>query len=636
MQLPDLELDLKVFREQLAAVLRAPDTHIFIDTSVMIWLYRLGASARDNFVNWVSDSNYKPRVHIPVWAMHEFLGKVQDGANNVFFPHASAVKALGGVEEKIKSAVSLLIDEQLLKQHHIAKTRESYLLRIDRIFRILNAAVSPLKAKFSAEEIHQTLFPLFNELALKSDIFKDLSDLRRGYLARSEGRVPPGFEDQRKAKLTDQFDVSGELLHAGANRFGDLVFWEEAVTYCKTAKAKCCVVLSNDVKRDWIYQPNKYKDLDGRVKSNNSGNSLSRVYVASPLLKHEIELRAGTKDLFVISAFQLVPILVQQLALPIDDLARAVQVDFAATTVVSELAVQLDVKSESIDSTESVAEPVPSSTGEAHAGLHVKMIAGSSITVSALADKDYGGGPDRQVDAVIADLKSHNWYVQNPAIDRARKILPQSSASPDQIFVLGRNFYQAACGGANEARNYIQNLWIETVLLSDASANILVAGMFCEAYFGPRGSVRPKPKSGALRFLLAVQSNSRFKAAIDFINDALKPLDTRFLLLPAAPPHHRKLSLEIVTHGNSRELTGISVEGHPLTTMMAQSGFFDSVSSSAHPREISLKQILNKLADHFSVLPEQLVTGEDDESIFVVSPQLNFVVWGTDTNTELS
>jgi len=171
MQLPDLELDLKVFRERLAAVLRAPDTHIFIDTSVMIWLYRLGASARDNFVNWVSDSNYKPRVHIPVWAMHEFLGKVQDGANNVFFPHASAVKALGGVEEKIKSAVSLLIDEQLLKQHHIAKTRESYLLRIDRIFRILNAAVSPLKAKLSAEEIHQTLFPLFNELALKSDIF---------------------------------------------------------------------------------------------------------------------------------------------------------------------------------------------------------------------------------------------------------------------------------------------------------------------------------------------------------------------------------------------------------------------------------------------------------------------------------
>ena len=200
--------------------------------------------------------------------------------------------------------------------------------------------------------------------------------------------MPPGFEDQRKAKLTDQFDVSGELLHEGANRFGDLVFWEEAVTYCKTAKAKCCVVLSNDVKRDWIYQPNKYKDLDGRVKSNNSGNSLSRVYVASPLLKHEIELRAGTKDLFVISAFQLVPILVQQLALPIDDLARAVQVDFAATTVVSELAVQLDAKSEPIDSTESVAEPVPSAPSHSNRGYNLFSLTRASAVVncqSALA-----------------------------------------------------------------------------------------------------------------------------------------------------------------------------------------------------------------------------------------------------------
>ncbi|MFB2873978.1 caspase domain-containing protein, partial [Aeromonas jandaei] len=57
---------------------------------------------------------------------------------------------------------------------------------------------------------------------------------------------------------------------------------------------------------------------------------------------------------------------------------------------------------------------------------------------------------------VISDLKSHDWYKQNPAA-RSLNIenINASDADSDSAFILGRNIYQAACGSANGASEFI-------------------------------------------------------------------------------------------------------------------------------------------------------------------------------------
>ena len=57
---------------------------------------------------------------------------------------------------------------------------------------------------------------------------------------------------------------------------------------------------------------------------------------------------------------------------------------------------------------------------------------------------------------IIHGLKSHNWYTQNDAL----ALLDAASANKmakDNLFVVGRNIYQAACGNANAAQYFLTN-----------------------------------------------------------------------------------------------------------------------------------------------------------------------------------
>jgi uncharacterized caspase-like protein len=57
----------------------------------------------------------------------------------------------------------------------------------------------------------------------------------------------------------------------------------------------------------------------------------------------------------------------------------------------------------------------------------------------------------------ISGLKSHNWDVQNRAVSSLTNVAwPQ--CNKDDLFVLGRNLYQAACGGSYGAEAYLSNL----------------------------------------------------------------------------------------------------------------------------------------------------------------------------------
>src|SRR6185312_17292577 len=74
---------------------------------------------------------------------------------------------------------------------------------------------------------------------------------------------------------------------------------------------------------------------------------------------------------------------------------------------------------------------------------------------TALADALFTLDDAKVSHKIIAGLKTYNWYRQNPALE----LLDAKSANrmaKNSLFVIGRNIYQAACGGANSAVEFIR------------------------------------------------------------------------------------------------------------------------------------------------------------------------------------
>ncbi len=62
---------------------------------------------------------------------------------------------------------------------------------------------------------------------------------------------------------------------------------------------------------------------------------------------------------------------------------------------------------------------------------------------NAFVDKFYYAGSVRIIDQIIGDLRSQNWYSQNPAIERIQEIHDESFPAT-AWFVLGRCIYSGS------------------------------------------------------------------------------------------------------------------------------------------------------------------------------------------------
>jgi hypothetical protein len=140
------------------------------------------------------------------------------------------------------------------------------------------------------------------------------------------------------------------------------------------------------------------------------------------------------------------------------------------------------------------------------------------------------------VTELINGLKSHNWYAQGPSVTAIFE-LDWSTPNQNQIFVLGRNLFQCACGGERKAVEVLRNLRRELARLPTDSAIHLLNGMFFEVYFNKTGEFRGSELKGrCLDYLLQLQTVKKFEPSISFIRRALEPYETSLPFRPCAVP----------------------------------------------------------------------------------------------------
>lgn len=600
-------VDLDALENAIGEALQAADTHIFLDTNILIWLFKPHAAARNEFINWLDSLLHEKRVHIPRRAIHEFSR--YRGDKNVLLGNGAANKLTRQVEQFVDAASLIVGDDQARKYGFT--DRSQYMAELRKFQEMAKRVFRPAGAGERLEDIEALLVPKFNELALDGDIFDDIDRLRRKYEARAEIRVPPGFADAKKGNRqpTEKLQDDEPPL-SGANRFGDFAIWEEILRFCAMDDAITgAILLSHDQKPDWCYKPRMVIDIDGRRKSADLVEY--KLTIAHPMLAHEARTRAGIQSLHTVTIPQFARIAMRRsFATSLTALAHAVQVEASevGTTDEADEAASASSISPSAGSgpsqipTGGVNQAAPNATASTSPSASQAALATflTNLPSAAAADRTYSSDPNGSplLDDAIGRLKTINWYIQNPAAEEGIQLLSSAQGTLLQAFVFGRNIYQAACGSAIVPSRILADLTRELSAAPKEVLGAVYAGAVFEAYFDGDGALRERPKSDQIASLFRYQTAPELRVVIDWIRKRLDGSDDRYLLLPDTTSPMRSFTILLDGAGT---LIEISAGGVVLTEPFVGDGNVYPL-----PPRISHHSLSKKLAEFFAIPEAQI------------------------------
>jgi len=208
---------------------------------------------------------------------------------------------------------------------------------------------------------------------------------------------------------------------------------------------------------------------------------------------------------------------------------------------------------------------------------------------NALADSGYQPISSDMNREIIDGLRSNNWHSQNPAI---LKITPDNieTFKKDDLFVLGRNIYQAACGTAHSAVAYLENLQARLVDLDRKISFHILNGILFEIYFDSEGRFRSDPKSNQFDPVFRIEESEHFQESFKFIGQVLRPYLKNIFYVPSTA---RGLSVDISCieiEDDLKAVDGIYFEGDNVMYDDSGENYFD-LSENPFLRKISRSEI---------------------------------------------
>ena len=178
---------------------------------------------------------------------------------------------------------------------------------------------------------------------------------------------------------------------------------------------------------------------------------------------------------------------------------------------------------------------------------------------TALADKLFVLDAAKKSHKVIAGLKTHDWYRQNPALALLTTEAANKMAT-NSLFVLGRNIYQAACGTSAAAMEYVREFVATTGGYKEPKRKAILDGMLFEIFFDAEGNLRRKIKSKFFDAVFELQRVPAFAPSFDFIADALIAANADFHVVPGKG-HDLPVSVSTVKKKHGRRVDAVYIGG---------------------------------------------------------------------------
>tara|TARA_R110001583_G_scaffold139654_6_gene291862 strand:+ start:1617 stop:3557 length:1941 start_codon:yes stop_codon:yes gene_type:complete len=528
----EFDTTIEEHHKKIADIVSNKKTLIFFDTNILAYLFKLHANARNEFYTWSDSVINDDRLFLPGWAASEYSNRVTTNKLDDYTNknnNASPDKAKK-MYEALYEIASLFVDDDILASSQFTGDREQFLDGFRKTIKSLDTYTRAFKTQFKVGDVHNEIIKHFSTVVLNSDLTELCSKANKEGDTRFEHRLPPGFKDEGK----------------GENRFGDLIIWYEVLGKSKELKANFdhVLFLSNDEKSDWVYAPKYRANTNGGTRKFVS-NKNPVIKLADPRLVVEFSNSLGHPNFTVCSLALLIESLSKIEPKRFTNLAGAIQINIQETLTPVEDVVEptedvVEPTEDVVEPTEDVVQPTEDVVQPTEEVVEltedvVEPTEEAPLTFEyaqeALQDSLYQVDAPSEINEIIGDLKSYNWYTQNPAIAKIGS-LDGESLDASSCFVLGRNIYQAACGNSQKASEYMASLRRKLTIFPNDIANHILSGMVFEIYFDSKSEYRERVKFDYASSVLSLLMKDEFEQAKSFIRQHLQDYVGQLLYMP--------------------------------------------------------------------------------------------------------
>ena len=533
MKFPQATIDRTEYLKKITTLLEDEECQIFIDTNIFGLFFRIYSSARKEFFDWIIPLIEKKRVNTPLWAINEYSNRFIRNQIDDYFSPLKKVNTTQKEFKEISSFLKMNIDTKSLAGTTYT-TVEEYLTDLKDIENKLKKIAATAKSKDETykNSVHSEIQNVFEKTIIQSDLTSILKVISDSGQVRYNHKLPPGFEDDKKE----------------INLFGDLIIWLEILEFCKSSNTKKAILITNDNKKDWVYAPSKISENSKLLPNNHP-----HFKIVDPRLTYEFKQNTSSEEFHIINFESLTKVLINKSKGGFIELAKALQIatsQEADKTENTETEKSIELKEESIQ--------------QGGVGIDEDKQIGNDEIYSeyALADCDFPTDDFTIASETIEKLKTYNWYVQNPALEKFLIVdfsnIEENQNIKDKLFVIGRNIYQSACGGSATAVDIVENLRKIFTKYKDFVINHLYSGMLYEIYFNSHNKFREQAfKATFINQIFSLQDNPRLLPSIEFINQKLHPYKNKLIVLPS----HTQISVNLKIDYEEKEDTSLDFLG---------------------------------------------------------------------------
>lgn len=257
---------------------------IFIfDSNVLLDLYRLPESAKNDLVGVLRNEKFNNRIWIGFQVIMEFLNNrltVIGDQKNMFSKIKILTEKLITEIENLSTTYKTEIEKLKLTQKHSLINPDEY-INIDNLKQTTEVYIAFLKHLENLEikqndvndtdDIKELIINIFNNKIGESFDKDNLESIYKDGTKRYETKIPPGFMDSKKEG--SYFFEDKEYIR----KFGDLILWKEIIKLSNDKKLKYVVLVTGDIKEDW-WEEKRGKKIGARKEL------LNEIYTQCPEL----------------------------------------------------------------------------------------------------------------------------------------------------------------------------------------------------------------------------------------------------------------------------------------------------------------------------------------------------------------
>lgn len=288
------------------------------DSNVLLDLYRLPESAKNDLLTVLRNENFNNRIWIGFQVIMEFLNNrltVIGDQKNMFSKIKILTEKLITEIDDLSTTYKTEIEKLKLTQRHSLINPEEYittdnLKKTTDVYIMFLKHLEDLESKQNdvndTDEIKELIINIFNNKIGESFDKHNLDLIYKDGTKRYESKIPPGFMDIKKEG--SYFFEDKEYVR----KFGDLILWKEIIKLSNDKKLKYVVLVTGDVKEDW-WEEKRGKKIGARKELLNEIYTqcpeldVFHLYNTSTFLKFaKEEIDKTIKDSSIIEALELI------------------------------------------------------------------------------------------------------------------------------------------------------------------------------------------------------------------------------------------------------------------------------------------------------------------------------------------